>query len=298
MPRTGPLLPHEPRIADPAAQQALTERFLLPAATGLEALFLALRAEVNDALAAAKPSKQGKPYPLGQCLEISRAVEDRLRRVEAASLAGPPAEGFAAIAEFMRHGGIMRKIWGDLRGDYFQNAFLLGTLYVDVANDTVIPTKPRVEILPFEQARLGAIEDFTHFAAVAGRYWKARVYPNHVLPALAPCFPLVSATPGSTVRLECMSVYMVSLTRTGAFRPSEAVLDAPPMDAALFRRIAECLAGSALEPAADPDAGRALALRACADQRAAGWHDSDDRRTAAVAAAIEANRHLEQLQVE
>ena len=148
-----PLLPNEPRVLDGPGQQALTEQFLLPATAQLEALFLGVRASLDGALCAAQPIKLGKPYPLGQCLEISLAVKAQLKRLNPATWAGLPAQGHAALSGFMRHGGQMNQVWGDLRGEYFQNAFLAGTLYIDVSNDTVVRTKPPVEIMPWAQAR-------------------------------------------------------------------------------------------------------------------------------------------------
>ena len=53
-----------------------------------------------------------------------------------------------AIREFIGKGGAFRSVWGVLREQYFQNAIQLGGLYVDVSNDTVVVTKPKVEILP------------------------------------------------------------------------------------------------------------------------------------------------------
>ncbi len=299
MPRTGPLLPHEPRIANPVAEQALTERFLAPALDDLDALFRWLRADAEPALVVARPAKMGKAFPIGQCLEISRAVEARLRTIEAASLDGAPARGLIALTTFMRHGGTMRKVWGDLRGEYFQNAFIAGSLYVDVANDTVVATKPAVEILPFDQSRLFAIEDYRHYAAVAGRYWGARLYPNHVLPSLAPYFPLVSVRPNGAVRLEAMSVYMVQLTRSDAFRPSEDVLGDDAMDPTLFALMAGVLADPSPDRLpADPGIGRDQALGACRDHRRNGWEALESRRETMVAAALEANRRLEPLRVD
>jgi len=111
-----------------------------------------VRAQVDHLLRTAAPIKNGKPYPLGQCLEISLAVEQRLKAVDPAALSGPAQVGHQAWSAFLAVGGTMRRIWGDLRGKYFQNAFLLGTLYVDVSNDTVVPTKPKVEILPFHES--------------------------------------------------------------------------------------------------------------------------------------------------
>ncbi|MEL7969110.1 hypothetical protein AAG587_22330 [Vreelandella neptunia] len=68
------------------------------------------------------------------------------------------------MTQFFRQGGLVRQVWGDLRGEYFQNALLVGGLYVDVANDIVDPRKPPGEILPFAEARLAPISDFHHFS--------------------------------------------------------------------------------------------------------------------------------------
>lgn len=294
--RTGPLLPTEPRVANLEVEHVLTERFLVPAAAGLEALFRALRADLDPTLAEDMPVKLGKPYPLGQCLEISRAVATRLQQLDASTLDGAPARGYAALDAFMRHGGTMRQVWGDLRGEYFQNALLIGTLYVDAANDTVVPAKPPVEILPFAEARLGPIVDYLHFSRIASRYWLAQLFPNHILPSIAPYFPLVAATPGGGMRLESTSDYMVALTITEEFRPSEAVLGGPPMNRDLFRLLAGCLAGSALDMPADAESGRALAVQACRDRRAG--HPSECRRAEAVVAVLDANERLAHLRVD
>jgi hypothetical protein len=48
-----------------------------------------------------------------------------------------------------------------------------------------------VEILPFHEARFVPIRDFGHFRQIARSYWGDEIYPNHVLPALAPHCPLI-----------------------------------------------------------------------------------------------------------
>ena len=209
-----PLLPNEPRIIDSARQQRLTGQHLLPAAPALMALMQGIRSSLDPVLRAAQPFKWGKPYPLGQCLEISLAAKQRLRELNPATLTGEAAKGHAALAAFLAAGGQMHQVWGDLRGEYFQNAFLAGTLYIDVSNDTVVPTKPPVEMLPVEQARLTPVTDFAHYARLAARYWKAEVHPNHLLPELAPYYPLIAIIPGMGVQVEADSGYMVALTHT------------------------------------------------------------------------------------
>jgi hypothetical protein len=234
---TDVVLPFEPRIVDLGRQTVLSERHLLPALPELEAFFLAVRAHADLTLEPAQPIKLGKAYPLGQCLEISLAVMRLLELADmsAVRLSNTAAVGQEAFAAFRKAGGALRLVWGDLRGEFFQNAFQLGVLYVDVSNDTVTPTKPKVEILPFEQARLIPVADYRHFARISSRYWKHRVYPNHVLPELAPYCPLIHVTPDGLVSIKDCTEYMVGMTRAGHFTPSEDVLSDQPMPAALFQ---------------------------------------------------------------
>ena len=49
-----------------------------------------------------------------------------------------------------------------------------------------MPGSHPVAILPFREARLTPVRDHRHFALLARSSWQATVYPNHVLPALAP----------------------------------------------------------------------------------------------------------------
>ena len=285
-----PLLPNEPRVLDEPRQQALTERHLLPVIPQLEALFLSIRARLDPLIAAEQPTKWGKTYPLGQCLEISLAVKRDLRQLKPTSLHGPAAQGYAALAAFLRAGGHMHQVWGDLRGEYFQNAFLAGTLYIDVSNDTVVRTKPPVEIMPLAQARFGAIADFHHFARVAGRYWQAALYPNHLLPTLAPYYPFIAMSVGGGVRLEADSGYMVLLAQREGFRSSREMLQNQVLDAALFERLGSALAGISLQLAVTPGAGCATALACCQKYAAQGPALPDAQRAALGAAIAQVNR--------
>ena len=266
------LLPNEPRIADHAAQAALTARHLLPVLAEFEALLLRVRAEIDPVLRARQPGKLGKLYPLGQCLEISKAALEHLDTLDEQSLDAATAAGLRGLRAFRRAGGALRQVWGDLRGEFFQNAFLIGTLYVDVANDTVTPTKPKVEILPFEQARFVPVADYRHFARVAAAYWGETAYPNHVLPALAPHCPLIGVGRDGRIQLRAATDYMLALTRGRAFAPSEAVLRDAPMPLEVFERVRAALQGSGQMLPADPAEGRRQALAQCARQRAARAH--------------------------
>ncbi|WP_382249783.1 hypothetical protein [Herbaspirillum sp. GCM10030257] len=265
--------------------------------TTIEALFLQLRRELDPTLIQTQPVKLGKPYPLEQCLEISLAMQHHLQRLDPSTLAGPSRLGYSALAGFPRCGGSMRQVWDDLRGEYFQNAFLAGALYIDVSNDTVTRTKPPVEILSFADAHFKPVEDYRHFATLASRYWKAHFSPNHIGPTLAPYFPLIAVIPESGVHFQSMSGYILAVVATGEFRPSEVVLDAPAMKADLFELIANCLAGSSFEVASDPLKGRAMALHYCKKYRAEGYRQAAEARTNALRDLLEANKRLSSLKV-
>lgn len=270
--RLRPLLPNEPCLHLPAAERALTERHLLPVLSELEVFFLAVRRQLDPELERLQPVKLGKPYPLGQCLEIAQAVEKRLRTVAEAALPAEAAQGLRAFKAFLRAGGTLRQVWGDLRGQYFQNAFQLGGLYVDVSNDTVVPTKPKVEILPFREAQFIPIRDFGHFRQIARSYWQHEVYPNHVLPELAPHCPLIHVGGQGRITLNEATQYMLAMTRAQGFAPSEAVLSEAAMPAALFEQVCRALRDAGYRLPRSPEHGRTLALQQSRQQRAKRWH--------------------------
>lgn len=286
------LLPNEPRVAFPALQAALTARYLLPALAEVHACMLAVRLQLDPVLAHQQPWKLGKPYPLGQCLEIAEAVEKLLRAVTVSSLPAQAAAGLKALRAFQRAGGAFRQVWGDLRGQYFQNAFQVGTLYIDVANDTVTPTKPKVEILPFDHAQFVPVRDFSQFRRLAGTYWEHEVFPNHVLPALAPHCPLVHVTASGVIQLHNATQYMLAMTRVQGFAPSEAVLREPPMPLALFERARAVLQDAGHRPAPSPEQGRRMALQQCRQQRARRVHQQPQRVFQIIQEVQQINRHL------
>ena len=228
-------LPNEPCIVNSEQQWRLTDEFLNGYLSYIENLFIAIRRQLDRYLRQAKPQKLGKPYPLGQCLEISQAFERLFKQLKPSSFNVPEHEiACQAIQDFLLAGGKFRQVWGDLRGEYFQNAFTLGSLYVDVANDTVDPNKPPVEILPFTEANLSPIKDFFHFKRIAERYWQAQVLPNLLVPSLAPYFPLIVLQPNSGPQLQGLFDYMIALTQRDLFQPSEEVLKQLAFPEALF----------------------------------------------------------------
>ena len=290
-----PLLPSEPRIANAALERELTERFLLPALPSLQACLLVLRHEVDAVLARRQPVKLGKPYPLGPCLEISLAVQERVQKVEPAALPPEARDGLRSLRQFQQAGGSFRRVWGDLRGQYFQNAFQLGSLYADVSNDTVVPHKPKVEIRPFDRADLRPIRDYGHFSDLAQRYWRERILPNHLLPSLAPYCPMLLITPDGQLRLGDPGAYMVSLTLAGAFAPSESFLASMAMPADAFDTLRAQLQAAGVEAAetpSAPDRGRLQAVQHCRSLRASRRHQHGPSSQLAIQKVLEINRRL------
>ena len=251
------LKPPEDLGAD-ALQIALTRRFLLPALPAIEAALLEVRAETDRVLAPSVPSYRGKAYPYGCCHEITLDVMRRL----AAFAAQRRSPGQQALHDFLQNGGRGTLVWGVLRDSYFQNAIHLGSLYVDVSNDTVDVSKPKVEILPMERSGLVLIQDATHFARVAERYWDARAYANTVMPSLAPLFPVVLVDAEGRMMLQSDTGYMKRLLGADGFVRSEQWLRTgprlPDTVAEAFRKVCP----PALQ-SANPTIGFEAAIVAC-----------------------------------
>jgi hypothetical protein len=246
-------------------QAALTRRFLIPALPALEATFLALRAESDLALSAAASGRYGKPYPYGMCREITNDVMARLN----ARPRRPRSAGERALAAFFAYGGKGRMVWGVLRDSYFQNAIQLGSLYVDVSNDTVDVRKPKVEILPMRESGLALVRDGGHFARIGRDYWNASLYANTALPSLAPAFPMIAVDEDGRIQMQAKTEYMVRLFGADGFRRAEAWLrNGPPAPLSVVQALRVVCPPSLL--AANPKAGADMAIRACERLRTGG----------------------------
>lgn len=171
-----------------------------------------------------------KTYPLGRCKEIRDAVFVELQtRLQQPQIAGT---GLALIQDAMKKGAVIKKIWGDLRGVYFQNAMTLGNWYLDVSNDTVNPNKPRVEVLPLAESGFADISSFEQFIQVAQFYWGVKVYRNDICPALAPFMPLIYTRADGISWLGEANDDMLAMTMATEFSAAERILSAlpPPPD--------------------------------------------------------------------
>ncbi|MDO9714339.1 DUF6447 family protein [Paracraurococcus lichenis] len=257
---------------------AISMRFLGVAQAALEAMFLGLRAETDRVLGQGAPARYGKAYPYGYCREITQDVLARLKQ----RLPHSDCSGLRAVHAFLAAGGEGRCVWGILRGRYFQTALQFGALYVDVANDTVIASKPKVEILPMAEAGLETVRDVWHFAGIAEGYWDMRIYANHALPALAPLLPMIGVTSGMEVCLQSATDYMVGLFCQDGFCRSEDWLTRGPrpptglVEALRSQCPAELLSSNR-------EAGAEAAIAACRSARAQGLASSEPWLRARVA---------------
>ena len=253
-------------------QAALTARHLGGDGSALHGYFMALRAESDRALAGLPPAA-GKPYPYGRCEEITRDLFTRLFQ----RLAQPAGPVERALRAFVEEGGVLRSVWGVLRGQYFQNALQIGALYVDVSNDTVVVTKPKVEILPIGSSGLVPVRDLDHFRQTAERYWGATLYANHLAPTLAPLLPILSVSPGRLAPgLQSACDYMIALMCRDRFRDAERWLETAPAPPVEFAAACLSTIPADLRPlTAQP---RLEAVAACRRAReAACWADRDWR---------------------
>lgn len=238
----------------------------MPARADLLCLFHELRAEADRELQPAASGTYGSPYPYGFCREITLDVLSRLKRRLASHGRCP---GSRALQTFLTAGGDIRCVWGVLRGKYFQTALQCGALYVDVANDTVVITKPKVEILPMAESGLEAVRDAWHFAEIAQSYWGMRIYANHAFPSWAPLIPMIGVNSQGAVSLQSPSPYMAGLFQRDDFRHAEEWLaTAPPPPSWVIASLQAYATPELL--AANPKTGVDAARTACRAARESG----------------------------
>ncbi|MDO8290098.1 MAG: hypothetical protein Q7T44_12845 [Parvibaculum sp.] len=214
-------------LPDSGALRALTDANITPHIDEIVRDMFELRKEADryfqaeiarGAILAADAGTNAKPvnYPVSFCLEITRHMLSLMSREPA------PVHmtGLKAMHDFVRAGGPVKRVWGALRGGYFQNAIQVGTFYLDVANDTVNVNKPKVEMLPMASANFNNITSYFEFARVGEIYWKARILPNIWFPNLAPFLPAIVFKPDGTMRLEARTSYMFPMNLVKGLTPA------------------------------------------------------------------------------
>lgn len=221
-----------------------------------------------------------KMYPLGRCREIRDAVFALLVQ----QLPTTTEPGLVLIRQQLAQGQVLKKIWGALRGVYFQNAMAIGDWYLDVSNDTVNPNKPRIEVLPLAVSGFADITSFAQFVAVAQQYWQVSVYRNEICPALAPYLPLLFVAKCGTSWLGDATDEMLAVATNSQFGAAETILtNLPPPPARAFECWAEVLQAM---PYQDYLHLQGDALQYCQLYRQQGWHLDCAKRDGAVMAYL------------
>ncbi|WP_231102265.1 hypothetical protein [Pseudoalteromonas luteoviolacea] len=191
----------------------------------LEMYLAELRLYVDAKLAVEHPYFADKPYPLGRCKEIRNAMHQMLQQQLNVS---PLPEPLKVLRSNKTINCELKPVWGSLRDEYFQNALTWRDWYIDTANDTVNPNKPRVEILKLQQSGFSAITSFEQFCLIARKYWQVSIYKNDIYPALAPFLPLLCVNEKGACWLGAANDDMIALARHSQFTLSERILTKLP----------------------------------------------------------------------
>ena len=180
---------------------ALTREWLAPVGTELLELAGRHRQKADDFLrpAVMKQSCHGQNhpdmfvvpqnYPVGYC----RQMRDRVWE----SLSGEP------LARSLRQKGLTwQKVYFIQDGREFQNAIQCGDWLLDIARDTVDPSREPVALAPLDELVWENFNDWRRFAEVAAIYYRLNVYPNLYFPLLFPLVPFLAVR--ETGRLELL----------------------------------------------------------------------------------------------
>lgn len=219
--------------------QALTDEYITPHLDEIVRDMFELRAETDGHFLkqleqphmVLKPDEGIEPgaskYPISFCLEITRYMLMLMSREPV------PAHmtGLQALHAFVRAGGPVKRVWGSLRGEYFQNAVQVGTYYLDVANDTVNPAKPKVEMLQMADANFNNIYSYFEYARVGENYWKSRIIPNTFFPNVAPLLPALVFSKGRGFRLEARNSFLFPMNLDRGRRPARDYVMHEALDA-------------------------------------------------------------------
>lgn len=144
---------------------------------------------LNEIHSFKKNHKLRTDYPKGYCLPITKILFKVMQ-----------SDGFfdqypalSSLQEYITSGDA-RVIWGACRGIYFQTAMQIGEWYVDVANDTVDVTKPKVEIHRMDSpgCPFKFITDLKTYLSIKESYHEVTIFRNSVFPALTELYPIIS----------------------------------------------------------------------------------------------------------
>lgn len=188
-------------LAANATQRALSARWVTPRLDEILTTLRRLREEIDAVFApkiaadrtnAAQGTVYGEQYwryyPIGFCRQIRDAVLERMRREP-------------LIRELVEQGVVLKPIFIFLKSSYFQNAIQLGHFYLDAANDTVFPEKPKIDWAPLQKLDFENLDSWSRFIEVARRYLKVEIYPNRFFPLGFLAAPLLAIRPNGRLDL-------------------------------------------------------------------------------------------------
>jgi len=174
-------------IVDYTYQNEITQTLVMPHLEDIKSKLLLYRAEVDSEF-----NKQAKPkrefeygivnpnyYPIGFCRAIRDKVLEKIKND-------------ALFLAFTKKGVILKEIFIILRNTYFQNAIQLGNLYIDIANDTVDTSKPKLEICNLNKTDYVNLNEYDEYFRVAEKYLHITLYPNTLFPLFALMSPCLS----------------------------------------------------------------------------------------------------------
>ena len=106
------------------------------------------------------------------------------------------------VQRYLDEGGVLKIIWGDLRGEYFQTAIQLGDWYIDVAYDAIDRNKPKIRCARFHESDFKDITSFQQYICIKEQYHKGEIYINNILPELFPHFPFIFENTEGRISIE------------------------------------------------------------------------------------------------
>lgn len=174
-------------IVNCSKQVELTNQYILPVIARLMSDVTGMRQMFDKHfLTQQKNKKQANPtlhgiktiaeYPKGYCEDIRNGVFKLL-------------EKHPFILAMREKGVLFQQVYVILNYQYFQNGLQLGNLWIDVANDTVNPTEPRIYYKNIQDLNYQNLYDYENYALVAEKYLHLKLFPNTIFPNIAPRFP-------------------------------------------------------------------------------------------------------------
>lgn len=119
-------------------------------------------------------------YPKGACFEITENVFKT-------ALNNPKS----VLSQIRDKGIVVKRVYGIMYDSFFQNGIEAGNRFVDLANDTWGEGGAKVKINLINDIDFKQIDSYEQMFEIMEKYWNAEIFPNHILPDIAPMFPYI-----------------------------------------------------------------------------------------------------------